>query len=149
MTASGLSLLSRRLRGQRSRLLALGMVAALATGCSGIASPSNNQNDSFSGTVTPETGSSAAVITHTFSVNKTGEMSARITSISPNNASLIGLALGQLINGGCSVFTLNNLTGLNRDVFITSIQKGSYCIQVFNGGGVAAAQSYQLTVNHP
>lgn len=130
-------------------LTGLLLVAALSAGCSSISSPSNNQNDTFSGTVTPETGSTAAVITHTFSVSKTGEMSARITSISPNNASLIGLALGQLINGSCSVFTLSNLTGLNRDVFITSIQKGSYCIQVFNGGGIAASQTYQLTVNHP
>lgn len=133
-------------------VLALLMVAALSglsAGCSGISSPSNNQNDTFSGTVGPETGSTTAPITHTFSVNKTGEMSVRITSISPNNASLVGLALGNLVNGSCSVFTVNNLTGLNRDVFITSVFKGSYCLQVFNGGGIAAAQSYQLTVNHP
>lgn len=130
-------------------VLALSLTAALCVGCSGISSPSNNQNDSFSGTVAPETGSTTAPITHTFSVSKTGEMSARITSITPNNASLIGLALGNLVNGSCSVYSINNLTGLNRDVFISSVVKGNYCIQVFNGGGIAAAQSYQLTVNHP
>lgn len=130
-------------------VLALGLVAALTAGCSGISSPSNNQNDTFSGIVTPETGSTTAPITHTFSVSRTGEMSVRVTSITPNNASLIGLALGNLVNGGCSVYNINNLTGLNRDVFISSVFRGSYCLQVFNGGGVAAPQNYQLTVNHP
>ena len=136
------------MKGFRS-LTAISALTILCAGCSGISSPSNNQNSVFTGTVGPETGSTTQPITHTFSVSKTGEMSAHFTSITPNNASLIGLALGNLVNGSCAVYSLSNLTGLNRDVFVSQALKGSYCIQVFNGGGVASAQSYSLTVNHP
>lgn len=129
--------------------LALAAVAAGLAGCSGISSPSNNSTETFSGAVTVETGSSTLPITHSFAVNRTGEMSARLTAITPNSAALVGLALGQQVSGTCSVFSINNLTGLNRDVFITPIQKGNFCIQVFNGGGLNAPQNYTLQVNHP
>lgn len=130
-------------------LLAL-VLGALLAGCSGINSPSNNANETFSGTVTPETGATTAPITHGFTVDKSGEMSVRVTAITPNNATLIGLALGQQISGGCPLITRSDLSGLNRDVLVYPIyQKGGYCIQVYNGGGVSASQNYTIQVNHP
>ncbi|MBM3771991.1 MAG: hypothetical protein FJW27_12055 [Acidimicrobiia bacterium] len=132
------------------RPYALCCAAAVLLGCGGINSPSNNVNETFSGTVAPETGSTSPVITHLFTVNRTGEMSARVTSITPNNAALIGLGFGEQISGACRTFTLNNLSGLNRDVMVTPVlQRGNFCLQVFNGGGVSSPQNYTVQVNHP
>lgn len=129
---------------------ALCLVAAAFLGCGGINSPSNNQTPTFTGTVGPETGSTAPPITHFFDVSRNGEMSARVTSITPNNATLIGLAFGEQFSGACRVFTVNNLSGLNRDVMVWPVnQRGSFCLQVFNGGGVNSTQSYTVQVSHP
>lgn len=126
-------------------LLAPVFAMALLAGCSGVANPSNNAVDTFNGTVTPE----GAPTTYAFTASRNGEMSVRFTAIAPNSASLIGVAVGQQVAGGCSIFNLNNLTGLNRDALIMPINKGNYCLQVFNGGGVAAAQTYTVQVSHP
>lgn len=128
---------------------ALALTGALLSGCGGVNSPSNNNTETFNGTVTSQTGATEPAITHLFSVGRTGEMSVRLTAIAPNQATLIGLTLGEQINGGCAAFNRNDFTGLNRDVFITPIQRGNFCIQVFNGGGVTVPTTYTLQVNHP
>lgn len=130
--------------------LALCLAAALMAGCGGVSSPSNNVNETFSGTVAPGTGSTSPPITHLFTVNRNGEMSARVTSITPNNATLIGLAFGQVFGGTCTEFTQSLLSGLNRDVMVYPLyQRGDFCLRVFNGGGVNSAQNYTVQVNHP
>lgn len=121
------------------------LAAALMAGCGGVANPSNNSVTPFSGTVTPE----GQPNSHTFTASRNGEMSVRFTAIAPNAAALVGVAVGQQVSGGCSVINLNNLSGLNRDVLIMPINRGNYCLQVFNGGGVNAPQSYTVQVSHP
>lgn len=129
---------------------ALCLVAVACVGCGGINSPSDNQTETFNGTVGPETGASVPVVTHPFSANRQGEMWARVTSITPNNATLIGLAFGLRVGGGCNVFTNNLLSGLNRDVMVYPVQqRGDFCLQVFNGGGVNSTQNYTVQVSHP
>ncbi len=127
------------------RVLAPVLTAALLSGCSGVANPSNNAIDTFNGTVTPE----GQPTSFSFTASRNGEMSVRFTAIAPNSASLIGVAVGQQVSGGCSVINLNNLTGLNRDVLIMPINRGNYCLQVFNGGGVNSAQTYTVQVSRP
>jgi molybdate transport system regulatory protein len=58
-------------------------------------------------------------------------------------------ALGEQVSGTCSVFGVNNFTGLNRDVFAGPINKGSYCMQAFDPGSLTAAQNYTLQISHP
>lgn len=131
-------------------LLALTLTSALLAGCSGVQSPSNNATETFNGTVTPQTGTQAEPpVTHLFSAGRSGEMSVRLTAIAPNAAALIGLALGEVINGSCAIFNRSDFSGLNRDVLVTPVQRGNFCLQVFNGGGISAATTYSLQVNHP
>jgi hypothetical protein len=132
------------------RSCALSLAIAALVGCGGINSPSNNQTETFNGTVGPETGASTPAITHNFSVNRNGEMWARLTAITPNNATLIGLAFGEQVGGACNIFTNNLLSGLNRDVMVWPLyQRGNFCLRVFNGGGVSSPQSYTVQVSHP
>jgi hypothetical protein len=121
------------------------LAAGLLAGCGGVSNPSNNTVTTFNGTVTPD----GQPTSYSFTASRNGEMSVRFTAIAPNSASLIGVAVGQQVSGGCSVFNLNNLTGLNRDVLIMPVNRGNYCLQVFNGGGVNAAQTYTVQVSHP
>ena len=130
----------------RRFVTALPLVAALlAGGCSGITDPSKNTVESFSGTVTVL----GAATTHNFSVGKNGEVSVRLTSITPNSASLLGTAIGQQFSGGCTTVAVNNFTGLNKDTFAGPIQKGAWCVQVFDSGTLSAAQNYTIQVSHP
>lgn len=132
----------------RSYTLCLAVVALV--GCGGINSPSNNTVETFNGTVGPDTGASSPVISHNFSANRQGEMWARVTSITPNNATLIGLGFGVRVGGRCDTFTSNLLSGLNRDVMVYPVQqRADFCLQVFNGGGVNSTQSYTVQVSHP
>jgi hypothetical protein len=124
--------------------VACSLAGLLAAGCGGVVDPSKNQVENFSGTL--EVG---GAVTHFFSVSKNGEMSARLTAITPGSASLLGTALGEQVSGTCSVFGVNNFTGLNRDVFAGPINKGSYCMQVFDPGSLTAAQNYTLQISHP
>lgn len=126
-------------------MLVTAFMVTLLTGCGGVANPSNNVVETFSGTVTP----TSQPVSHSFSANRNGEMSVRFTAITPNNASLIGVLVGQVFSGLCQPFNRMDGAGLNRDVLVSPINRGSYCIQVFNGGGVAAAQNYTLQVSHP
>lgn len=132
------------------RSCAVWLATVALMGCGGINSPSNNTTETFSGTVGPETGASTAPITHTFSANRQGEMWARLTSVTPNNATLVGLAFGEQIGGGCNIFTNSLLSGLNRDVMVWPLyQRGNFCLRVFNGGGINSTQNYTVQVSHP
>lgn len=127
------------------RAAALAIASALIlSACSGVTDPSKNQVETFSGALAV-----AGHVDHNFSVGKTGEMTARLTSISPNAASLFGVGLGVQINGTCAVQTANNVAGTTRDALSTSIQKGSWCVQVFDNGTLTATQNYTIQVSHP
>ncbi len=121
------------------------VMALLVAGCSGVVDPSKNTIETFSATLA--VGQS---VQHNFNVGKNGELSVRLTAISPNPASLLGTYLGQPFAGGCSLFSgPNNFTGLNRDTFNGPINKGTYCLVVFDTGSLTTAQNYTIQISHP
>jgi hypothetical protein len=112
-------------------------------GCSGVADPSKNRVENFSGTLNV-----LGTSDHFFSVDKNGEVVVRLTSISPNQAAILGVGLGQQANSTCAVVSVNQ-AGLNRDAFSGPIQKGSWCVRVYDNGTLTAAQTYTIQVSHP
>jgi hypothetical protein len=126
-------------------ILAAALAALFLTGCGGISDPSKNQVDTFSGAVA--VGGVGPV--HTFNVSKNGEFTVHFTSLTPTPTAVVGTYFGQPSGGGCGIFT-QGIAGLNHDPFSGQpVQKGSYCIQVYDSGGLAVAQNYTLTIAHP
>jgi hypothetical protein len=112
-------------------------------GCGGVTDPSKNRVDNFPGTLNV-----LGQNDHFFSVDKNGEVLVKFTSISPNAAAILGVGLGQQANASCAVVSVNQ-AGLNRDAFSGPIQRGAWCVRVFDNGTLTAAQNYTVQVSHP
>lgn len=120
-------------------------LSTLTATCGGVASPSENRVETFSATLAV-----GGQNNHPFTVDKSGELSARITDLSPTPAVIIGTALFQSLGGTCnSLYTRDDFTGLNRDVLQLPINKGSYCVAVYDPGRLMQAQNYTIRISHP
>src|SRR3981189_3224109 len=60
------------------------LAAVLAAGCGGIVDPSQNQIETFTGTIAP--GGQSQPGPHGFSASKTGEISVKVTQITPSSS---------------------------------------------------------------
>jgi hypothetical protein len=126
-------------------ILSVSLAALFLTGCGGLTDPSKNQVTPFSDVV-PNDGQGPV---HLFSASKTGELSVRLTALSPTPSAVVGVIYGQPSGGACGYLTSNDFVGLNRDVLQFQIQKGNYCIQVYDSGYLAVSQNYTIQVSHP
>ena len=126
---------------------ALALLCGLtAAACGGIADPSDNVQVDFTGTVEPLGGR-----VHEFDVTpKQGEYSARITALAPTQSALLSIHLGSVINGACVAYVNHiGVAVFNRDALSGQINKGHYCIQVYDQGSLTVAHTYTLHVSHP
>jgi hypothetical protein len=134
-------------------VLSAALAALVVTGCGGLVDPSQNQNETFIGTVQVSVPGGAVSVgpVHSFNVSKQGEVTVHFTSMTPTSAAVLGAVFGQTVSGECAQLTVNNFSGLNRDPFssLPIQQKGSYCIQMFDPGTLTVAQNYTVQVSHP
>jgi hypothetical protein len=97
----------------------------------------------FSGTVTVN-----GALTHPFAVNRAGEVTVRLTALSPDDTVTLGLALGTWNGIACQVVIANDAAKLSSTVLGTATTSGSLCVRVFDVGGLTAAADYELQVDH-
>lgn len=137
-----------------SRLSAALLVAAAAcvAGCGGIVDPSQNQVETFSGTIAVG-GQGPA---HGFSASKTGEIQVKITQLTPSTSNtFVGvLWTGRNSNGTCAgslgaVFGQNNFAQVGLPAISTQILSGGYCVILYDVGSFTTTESYTVTVSHP
>jgi hypothetical protein len=134
--------------GSRFRAaLVLAVAGALSVSCGGIVDPSQNKVDTFSGTIALQGNG----VPHPFSSSKTGEISVKITALSPSSGTLVGLVWAQASGpGACDGQPIQNtLAQLNIPAISNQILKGNYCIQLYDAGYFSTAQTYTVTVSHP
>lgn len=136
------------------RRSAVALVAALCTlvvaACGGVVDPSKNQVETFRGTVEPlVTGAAGLGPIHMFTVSKTGEFTAVVTSFTPAAKVFFGLVYGQSISGQCNIINVNSLSQVNVAGLGGPIVPGSYCIAVYDAGNFTVSQAYSLNVSHP
>jgi hypothetical protein len=125
----------------------------LASACSGISDPSNNTTEDFPGTVGPLAGPGRV---HVFE-SKQGEYTAKIIALSPTATTVLAVFLGQDAgDGNCTrIIGQAGLATLNSTGLSGTIQKGHYCIQVYDPASelgsapLTADQTYTLRVSHP
>ena len=128
---------------------ALVVAGLIASGCGGIVDPSKNTVDTFTGTL--QIGGSAA---HAFSASKTGEISVKVTALSPVSNTFIGLIWAQAASdgncgGNIGVLQQNNFAQMNIPAISGQILSGKYCLFVYDVGAFTVAETYTVTVSHP
>ena len=136
-----------------TRLSAALIIVSIAAACGGFTDPSNNQTETFNGTVQP-----LGADSHLYTVSNSGEFTISVTSVTPGNV-FLGVGYGQPgANGSCGLIQSNVInstqigkTALSGQVLI----KGQYCVVVFDPSGLAGitplpvAESYTVQVKHP
>jgi hypothetical protein len=123
--------------------------ACLLSGCSGVLDPSKNTNQTFSGAVGPN-----GAVYFNFSWSQQGEVELTMTSVvpTPTNGPL-WTYLGQPDTSG-TCFQLSGYAPqqaiVNRTIQFGVLQKGGYCVAVFDPGGVLTIPvNFAGTLSHP
>jgi hypothetical protein len=129
----------------RTAVLALAAAALFTVSCGGIVDPSKNQMETFSGTVTPQ-----GFTSHAFSVNKTGEVSIKITALTPLNNVPLGVIWAQAASDGSCVSVIQSgVANLGITAIVGQIFSGNYCVLVYDLGILTEAETYTVVVSHP
>ena len=98
--------------------------------------------ETFSNTLTPNGG-----VTHSFIVERQGQVSAQVTALNPSGA-IIGISLGPLSAQACSA-TVSRDNATDGTAIAGTASVGNFCVRVFDAGGTLSAPvDYTLTVRH-
>src|SRR5262245_2600733 len=120
-------------------------VLGLSVGGCGIFGPTKNKDDDFTDTL-------AVNEAHIFQfqTGRNGEITATITQLSSQNV-ILGMWIGQLVGDACvPILGMHAITAvLNRTAINAPIQKGTFCLEVYDPGGLTAPVNYTVRVSHP
>ena len=135
------------------RLSAALLIVWIATACGGFTDPSDNQTETFTGTVQPLGANS-----HPYTVSNSGEFTISVTSVTPGNV-FLGVGYGQPgANGSCGLIQSNviNSTQIGKTALSGQILvKGQYCVAVLDPALLTSiaplpvGESYTVQVKHP
>jgi len=129
----------------RAGIVALAAAGLFTISCGGIVDPSKNQMETFTGTVTPQ-----GFTSHPFSVNKTGEISVKITALAPLNNVPLGIIWAQADSGGsCVAVIQSGVANLGIPAISGQIYSGNYCVLVYDLGILSDPETYTVVVSHP
>jgi len=135
------------------KLFAAVAVAAccLVSGCGGITDPSQNGSDTFTGVI-----NSGDTSFHffAFTSSKTGEISAKFTSLTPISNVTMGIVLAQAASDGSCTSSLGIVTPLqgaqlNLSTFLGQLPGQRYCLGVSLLQVLTQAESFTVTVSRP
>jgi hypothetical protein len=85
--------------------------------------------------------------THQFAVQRAGNVSATLTSLSPDSAAVISLALGTWNGQVCQILLANDAATTNTTVIGTA-SAGNFCVRLSDVGRLTAQTDYAVTVRH-
>jgi hypothetical protein len=129
------------------RLLMAVSVATLLSGCSGVIDPSKNTVEPFSGTLAVGAG-----VTFSYSWSRNGEIEVNLTAVTPTPTNgPIAMYIGQEDNAK-NCFQLAGYSAqaiVNRKVQFGVLNKGSYCLGIFDPGTLTVPVNFTGTFSHP
>ena len=130
------------------RCLALILAAGLITGCDDAETPTTptdppvEMSESFAETLTIN-----GARTHQFIVQRAGNVTATLTSLSPDSAAVISLALGTWNGQVCQILLANDAATTNT-IVIGTASAGNFCVRLSDVGRLTAPTDYAVTVRH-
>jgi hypothetical protein len=129
-----------------SAALLLALAGAISISCGGIVDPSQNQVETFNGTVLP-----AGAKAFAFSASKTGEIAVKVVTLTPASQPYIGIQWvqgdGTNCNGG--LMQVNQFATAGLTAISGQIVSGSYCIIAYDSVGLAQTSTFSITISHP
>lgn len=101
--------------------------------------------DTFNGSLAPN-----ASIVFTFSVATAGSVAVTLTSVSPATTRPLGLGIGPSSSGTCTIASSTSSAIASGNPQLSATENpGTYCVQVSDAGGLTAASTVTVTVEHP
>jgi hypothetical protein len=131
-------------------VLTLLLTAGFAAGCGDDDTPTAPTDPPVEITETPSPSGTLTIngaATHTFVVQRAGQASAQIASLSPDSAAVISLALGTWNGQFCQIILANDAATTNSTVIGTA-SAGNFCVRVSDVGRLTAPTEYVLTIKH-
>jgi len=86
--------------------------------------------------------------THPFVVLQAGQVSARLTALSPDDTLKVGLSIGTWNGQVCQIVLANDAAALNTTVVGAAQQTGQFCVRINDNGRLTASTDYQIDVTH-
>jgi NADPH:quinone reductase-like Zn-dependent oxidoreductase len=133
-----------------SRLVPIVAASLIMGGCgnssdnSVVAPPPPTLTDTFSGTLTLN-GATA----YSFTVTGAGNITAQLTTLSPDSTSPVGLLLGTWNGSVCQIVLFNDNSVQGSVVVGTASAIGSFCVRIYDAAGtVVNPQAYVIDVFH-
>ena len=109
-----------------------------------VAPPPPTLTDTFSGTLTLNGAS-----TFSFTVNGAGNITAQLTTLSPDSTRPVGISLGTWNGSICQILLPNDNSVQGSLVVGTASTTGSYCVRIYDAAGtVVNPQMYTIDVFH-
>jgi hypothetical protein len=125
-------------------------MATLLSGCNLLSNdsstaPTTATTESFSGTLQPQSSAFYA-----FTVSTAGPVSVTLTSFGTTTTTGVGLGIGAP-NGTASCtlasFTNSAIAGTAPQITVNE-NPGTFCAEIYDPGGLAAASAFTITVSH-
>ena len=109
-----------------------------------VAPPPPTLTDTFSGTLTLN-----GATTFSFTVTGAGNITAQLTTLSPDSTKPVGVSLGTWNGSICQIILRNDNSVQGSQVVGTASTNGSFCVSIYDAAGtVAAPQTYAIDVFH-
>lgn len=125
------------------------LLAAFAAGCGDDNTstvtpiPPVQVSETFSGTVTVN-----GAFSHSFVVDRAGQVAAQITGLTPDETVTIGLALGTWNGSACQLIITNDAAKLSTVMLGTASGPGTLCVRLSDVGQLTSATNYDVRVDH-
>jgi FAD/FMN-containing dehydrogenase len=132
------------------RALPLALLLAVLAGCDDdpttpVSPTPDPITETFSGNLNTNGGA-----THTFTATTTGSMSATLTTVAPDSATVMGFAIGTWNGTACSHLIAKDDATQTSVLFGTvTSPAASLCVRVYDIGRFTGPVSYTITVVHP
>jgi hypothetical protein len=132
----------------------------LATACLAISAGCGNDSNPNIPTPTPTPGvtetfpgtiNTNGAMTFPFTVSTGGFVTATLTTIGPDSTTLIGMGIGILNNGVCTVGTGLYLdkAAQGASILASVSAAGTLCLRVYDAGTITGETTFSIDVAHP
>jgi hypothetical protein len=132
------------------RHLAVAFVIAVSlAACGGVTDPSQNTQESKSGTITPGNGSFVSI---PFSVSKTGELTITVTTMTPTipTSTYFEVGFGTNVSNSCQPIQLNQFSTVGvAAISGYPVTPGSYCAFLIDEGLFTTTENFTMVISHP
>jgi hypothetical protein len=100
--------------------------------------------EAFGGSINPN-----GAATHTFSGSTAGNVTATLTAVGPDSATVIGFQLGVWNGGSCTNITANDTATQGVILYGVLSQAAVLCVRAYDVGRLTQNATYEITVVHP